>query len=60
MDESVALCNPKLSLFADDLAGSDEYVDRPQHKITNFRYALQHCAALLAECTKHYDNFDAK
>jgi len=36
VDESVALCNPKLSLFTDDLAGSDEYVDRPQHKITNF------------------------
>ena len=34
----MALTDPRLSLFSGDEEQFDSYNDRPQHKITNFRY----------------------
>eukprot|EP00794_Sanderia_malayensis_P016015 gene16015-17632_t len=36
VEEFVALCHPKLSLFSEEGQGQNDYADRPQHKITNF------------------------
>ena len=38
VEEFVALTDPRLSLFSGEEEQFDSYNDRPQHKITNFRY----------------------
>lgn len=39
VEEFVALTDPRLSLFSGEEEQFDSYNDRPQHKITNFRYS---------------------
>lgn len=38
VEEFVALTDPKLSLFTGEEDNIDSYDERPQHKITQFRY----------------------
>ena len=40
VEELVALTDPHLSLFSGDEQQFDSFEDRPQHKITNFRYLI--------------------
>ena len=52
VEEFVALTDPRLSLFSGDEEQFDSYNDRPQHKITNFRYFA--CYNIhIVHCTQH-------
>ena len=42
VEEFVALTDPRLSLFSGEEEQFDSYNDRPQHKITNFRYSASY------------------
>ena len=42
MEEFVALTDTRLSLFSGEEEQFDSYNDRPQHKITNFRYSAHY------------------
>ena len=41
VEEFVALTDPKLSLFTGEEDNIDSYDERPQHKITQFRYLIK-------------------
>ena len=41
VEEFVALTDPKLSLFTGEEDNIDSYDERPQHKITQFRYLIR-------------------
>ena len=41
VEEFIALTDPKLSLFTGDEAFVDEADERPQHKLTHFRFVLK-------------------